>query len=117
MTDMFFRMVAPSFVMMTSLEREARPFPPGTNPFWIILSMPRGPKDVRMTSAMAFAARMFERRTSDGLDFVLKTPVDETALDIFTVQSQGLITPVRLEGGTWSKRGNSSSKYTIYLDI
>lgn len=43
MTDIWLRMVAPSFVMVTS------PFPD-----WIILSIPRGPREVRTASATAF---------------------------------------------------------------
>ena len=52
-TSIVDNIVAPSFVMSTS-----------PSPFWIILSMPRGPRDVRMASAMAFAAMMLLRRTS-----------------------------------------------------
>lgn len=47
------RMVAPSLVMITS------PSPP-----WIILSIPRGPRLVRIASATAFAARILAIRTS-----------------------------------------------------
>lgn len=47
------RMVAPSFVITTS-----------PSPFWIILSIPLGPRLVRMASATAFAARMLAMRTS-----------------------------------------------------
>lgn len=51
-TSIILRMVAPSLVMTTS-----------PVPFWIILSMPRGPRDVRTASATAFAATMFDSRT------------------------------------------------------
>mmetsp|Transcript_10928 Transcript_10928/g.32507 ORF Transcript_10928/g.32507 Transcript_10928/m.32507 type:complete len:276 (-) Transcript_10928:111-938(-) len=52
-TVMRCKMVAPSFVMMTLPSGEA-----------IILSMPRGPRDVRTASATAFAASMLVVRTS-----------------------------------------------------
>mmetsp|Transcript_16168 Transcript_16168/g.39095 ORF Transcript_16168/g.39095 Transcript_16168/m.39095 type:complete len:243 (+) Transcript_16168:1121-1849(+) len=56
LTDICFRMVAPSLVMMTP------PFPS-----WIILSMPRGPREVRTAVATAFAATMFIFRMSSPL--------------------------------------------------
>lgn len=52
-TFILFRMVAPSFVMITSPSACAT-----------ILSMPRGPRLVRMASATALAASMFISRTS-----------------------------------------------------
>eukprot|EP01139_Manchomonas_bermudensis_P020006 Amastigsp_a677667_92.p3 type:complete len:282 gc:universal Amastigsp_a677667_92:787-1632(+) len=52
-TAIFERIVAPSLVMITS-----------PRPSSIILSMPRGPSDVRTASATAFAAIMLETRTS-----------------------------------------------------
>mmetsp|Transcript_17327 Transcript_17327/g.52737 ORF Transcript_17327/g.52737 Transcript_17327/m.52737 type:complete len:263 (-) Transcript_17327:19-807(-) len=52
-TSISLRIVAPSFVMSTPLSS-----------FWIILSMPRGPKDVLIVSAIAFAAIIFDIRTS-----------------------------------------------------
>ena len=55
MTDMLFNMVFPSLVIMVS------PFP-----LLIILSIPRGPKDVRMASATALAATMLDDRTAMG---------------------------------------------------
>lgn len=68
---MCFRMVAPSFVTMTSFD---------LSPFWIILSIPRGPRLVRTTSATALAAMILERRTSAGFDFVTK-PADDGGPD------------------------------------
>mmetsp|Transcript_14034 Transcript_14034/g.47391 ORF Transcript_14034/g.47391 Transcript_14034/m.47391 type:complete len:233 (+) Transcript_14034:967-1665(+) len=52
-TCSWLRIVAPSLVMSTS-----------PSPFWIILSMPRGPREVRTASATARAATMLLRRTS-----------------------------------------------------
>ena len=55
------RMVAPSLVITTS-----------PDDVWIILSMPLGPRDVRIASLTALAADKFERLTSSGLSLFLK---------------------------------------------
>ena len=52
------KMVAPSLVINTS-----------PSPFWIILSIPRGPRDVLTVSATALAAIIFDMRTSLSLAF------------------------------------------------
>mmetsp|Transcript_94239 Transcript_94239/g.228829 ORF Transcript_94239/g.228829 Transcript_94239/m.228829 type:complete len:201 (-) Transcript_94239:101-703(-) len=52
-TCMWLRIVAPSLVMITSPLSA-----------WIILSMPRGPSDVRIASATDLAAMMLDMRTS-----------------------------------------------------
>uniref|UniRef100_A0A147BV85 Putative secreted protein n=1 Tax=Ixodes ricinus TaxID=34613 RepID=A0A147BV85_IXORI len=59
-TCICFRMVAPSLVMVTSPLAA-----------WIILSIPRGPRLVRMASATALAAVMLLWRTWDGLSLSL----------------------------------------------
>ena len=51
-TCIFFRIVAPSLVITTSPDGD-----------WIILSIPRGPRDVRTASATALAAMMLLSRT------------------------------------------------------
>ena len=56
-------MVAPSFVTMVSPEAVR-----------IILSMPRGPSEVRTTSATAFAACMLLCRTSTGFSLPMNVP-------------------------------------------
>jgi hypothetical protein len=69
--------VAPSFVIITS------PFES-----FIILSIPRGPKDVRTVSATALAAAMFVTRMF--LDFSFATPFSGVAAFIYTMIFMGL---------------------------
>ena len=52
-TSILFRIVAPSFVMVTSLFPETS-----------ILSIPRGPREVRIASASFLAALMLDMRMS-----------------------------------------------------
>ncbi|KAH3663770.1 hypothetical protein OGAPHI_005173 [Ogataea philodendri] len=61
-TAMCFKIVCPSFEMITS-----------PRPVLIILSIPFGPNDVRTASATARAARMFALRTSCGFSLFLNT--------------------------------------------
>lgn len=80
-------MVAPSLVMVTSPVGDV-----------IILSMPRGPSDVRSVSAIARPATMFDSRMfcSDDWSF-FRSPVDPLA--VLTGDAAGAAAPVLAAAG------------------